>query len=137
MIDKFTDQELIKAFKDTIDTLSKRDCLIVPKDGIENLCFGLTSVLDLINRQQVEIKEWERVVETWQELHEKDKAEIERLHKEVDRLSQEIMYNTNTEKIEAEAIKKLVNEILSPFEGQAYLSKRDLENIVKSLAKYY
>ncbi len=35
--------------------------------------------LDLIIRQQAEIKEWKRVVETWQELHEKDKAEIERL----------------------------------------------------------
>ena len=34
---------------------------------------------DLINRQKAEIKEWKRVVETWVEQHEKDKAEIERL----------------------------------------------------------
>lgn len=56
MTDKFADQEIIKAFEDTINTISKRDCLIVPKDGIENLCFGLKSVLDLINRQQAEIE---------------------------------------------------------------------------------
>lgn len=56
MTDKFADQEIIKAFEDTINTISKRDCLIVPKDGIENLCFGLKSVLDLINRQQEEIE---------------------------------------------------------------------------------
>lgn len=36
-------------------------------------------LLDLINRQQSEIKEWKRVVETWQIQHEKEKAEIERL----------------------------------------------------------
>lgn len=39
----------------------------------------IQDALDLINRQQAEIKEWKRVVETWQIQHEKEKAEIERL----------------------------------------------------------
>ena len=77
MTDKFTDQEIIKAFEDTINTLSKRDCLIVPKDGIENLCFGLTSVLDLINHQQADNQNLKGHLEQLKSRYDNAKAEIE------------------------------------------------------------
>jgi hypothetical protein len=53
---KPTDKEIIKAFEDTINTLKNRDCLIAPKEGVENLRVGLESVLDLINCQQEELE---------------------------------------------------------------------------------
>lgn len=60
-------------------------------------------------------------------------SEVERLNKEVDRLSLIVFYHDGHI---ADAIKDFVHEIFSPFEGQKYLSKKDLEMIVNNLAEY-
>lgn len=48
------DNEIIKALEDTLNRIRDEDCLIVPKEGVENLCNGLENALNLINRQQLE-----------------------------------------------------------------------------------
>ena len=49
-----TDNEIIKALEDTLHRIKGAENLIVPKEGVENLCNGLKNTLDLINRLQAE-----------------------------------------------------------------------------------
>lgn len=51
---KPTDSEIVKALKDTLHRIKGAEHLIVPKEGIKNLCNGLENALDLINRYEAE-----------------------------------------------------------------------------------
>jgi hypothetical protein len=77
---KLSDNDIIKALERCFDGCNHLCPLYDYKDCKYRL---LTGSLDLMNRQKAEIKEWRRVVDTWVELHEKDKAEIERLETEI------------------------------------------------------
>jgi DNA repair exonuclease SbcCD ATPase subunit len=105
------DKEIIKALECCCDEL--HCCSVCPyflQDKENDFCREDMNkdALDLINRQQAEIKEWKRVVETWLMQHEKDKAEIERLNKAIDN------YEDCLEKIEtikAKAIKEFAERL--------------------------
>lgn len=58
MTDKLTDSEIVKALEDALYRIKGAEHLIVPKEGVDNLCNGLENALDLINRLQAKaIKE--------------------------------------------------------------------------------
>ena len=136
---KFTDKEIIKALECCKNDFSMSSCLDCPynkEKSAKCITFMIEDALALILRQQAEIEEWKRVVETWQELHEKDKAKIEvlvedtfclrdtleeneRLRAEIERLSNSAKQWEETakdlllskEKAKAEAIKEFADEI--------------------------
>ena len=114
-----TDKEIIEGLRccGKIDRcLQCRECPYFRE--VDCVDKSTNDVLDLINRQQAEI---ERLTKC-------RKEEVEKLMSAIDKVITEA---------KIEAIQEFANEILSPFEGQAYLSKKDLETIVKNLAKYY
>jgi uncharacterized protein Yka (UPF0111/DUF47 family) len=113
----YTDDEIIKMLECCIND----NCNNCPETFGNCELTAMRNALDLLKRQ---------------------KAEIERLEDKLDTIKQELvetipMIQEDIKTAKAEAVKEVVNEILSPFEGQAYLSKRDLEIIVKNLAQYY
>ena len=61
-MEKLTDAEIKKALEDTINRIKNEDSLIVPKEGIKNLCIGLEQAIDLINRQKEEKEHLEYVL---------------------------------------------------------------------------
>lgn len=113
----YTDDEIIK----TLECCINDNCSNCPETFGNCELTAMRNALDLLKRQ---------------------KATIERLEDKLDTIKQELvetipMIQEDIKTAKAEAVKEVVNEILSPFEGQAYLSKRDLEIIVKNLAQYY
>ncbi len=99
---KMTDNEIIKALECCIN-IGERGCTDCPAyDTKIDDCVGIPwkSILDIINRLQAEndklAKDWSDITIEKDELFdiaEKQKAEIERLNKEIDRLSQIILYH--------------------------------------------
>jgi hypothetical protein len=144
MPNKLTDNEIVKA----LENAEYR------RDGITLRGFYLDheiikQVIDLINRQKAEIKEWKRVVETWVEQHEKDKAEIERLKKsnrnwrrkvqrlkadiniELDNFASEYDYN-----IKAEAYKEFAERLKATAKANEWngtICGVDIDNLLKEL----
>ncbi len=100
-------------------------------------------ILDLINRQQAEIKEWKRVVETWQIQHEKEKAEIERLKKELNsKYKWENMLDKKIKEVKSEAVKEFAERLkervilksFDPLYGvRMCFSEGDIDNLVKGM----
>jgi tRNA isopentenyl-2-thiomethyl-A-37 hydroxylase MiaE len=129
-----TDNEIKKALE--CCTSNRTTCEKCPcfgaeiKDKITCELKMTKNALDLINRQQAEI---ERYKETYgcYPVWNVPCENVFVLSMSCDD------YEDFKNQLKAEAIKEFANEILSPFERQTYLSKRDLETIVKNLAKYY
>ena len=105
----------------------------------------LELVFEYINRQNAEIKEWKRVVETWVEQHEKDKAEIERLlnenhslaivqegFKEVYKIAKSEAYKEFAEL----SIKRICEEVSAPIPSESYIVEKcnqTIDNLLKEL----
>ena len=53
---KLTDSEIVKALKELLKELKGKKQLIVPEEGVKNLCYCLQNHLDLINRLQANNK---------------------------------------------------------------------------------
>jgi hypothetical protein len=93
---------------------------------------------------EAEIKEWKRVVETWQELHEKDKAEIDRLTINMNAFGLGMKQEKErADTIRAEAIKEFAERLKDDswftdlFDRNDYpvraVTKEDIDNLVKEM----
>ena len=88
---KLTDNEIIKALEELLKELKSKKQLIVPEQGVKNLCYGLQNFLDLINRLQTKNDRLEHQLETLCFTLKTAKAEA---YKEVaDRLRSIIMWS--------------------------------------------
>jgi hypothetical protein len=139
-----TDNEIIKALECCYTTgTSCEECPMYNFDECNDVLMA-KYVRDLINRQQAEydrlLKAKEQLeVETSEQIH-SCCAEIRTLQNSLNAHREELERYQNgqyTELIIADVIKDFVHEIFSPFEGQRYFNKKDLEAIVNNLAKYY
>ena len=75
------DSEIVKALKDTLHRIKGAKHLIVPKEGVENLCNGLENALDLINRLQAENEENERLNFLLNDAYENNRGLVELLER--------------------------------------------------------
>ena len=133
-----TDDEIIKALECCIND----NCNDCPETFGNCELTAMRNALDLLKRQRATIEALKHYYDECLKDLKNANAEIERLEYKLDMVRQELvetipMIQEDIKTAKAEAVKEVVNEILSPFEGQAYLSKRDLEIIVKNLAQYY
>ena len=140
MSDKLTDNEIIKALECcSVDSPLSRKCSKCPNFQQKIGCsFRLMAMsLDLINRQQKEIKEWKIVVENCQMQHEKDKAEIERLNgcvKSEDEVR--AIMKAQMEPMVKEATNDLIDRVGKMAKAEAVIDfaeilKKELNNMVR------
>ena len=111
---KLTDSEIKKALECCYDLDSSAICHQCPLYQTEECRDGYLGLqaYHLINRQKEEIKEWKRVVETWVEQHEKDKAEIDGLRADLKRVCAERDARICTNNfIKSEAVKEFVDRL--------------------------
>ena len=154
MTDKLTDSEIVKALEDALHRIKGAEHLIVPKEGVDNLCNGLENALDLINRLQAKaIKEQNKNSKLRNERNRlqsqnKDLAETvhnltiekdalfdkaEELKVEVERLKESLnieLENFATEydnKIKAEAYKECIGKVKEYIDTYEHLSCEECE----------
>ena len=123
-MNKMTDEQIIKALECCVNWGGTTSCADCPFHNTGCLHFNkLKEVLDLIDRQ---------------------KAEIERLDKEVDRLSQVVLYNDGVtemkvEEAKAEAVKEFAERLKVECSGNPYLDddviQHYIDNILKEMEK--
>ena len=148
MTDKLTDSEIVKALEDALYRIKGAEHLIVPKEGVDNLCNGLENALDLINRLQAEnksqsimIKMLKGSIEDYKNSYINQKAEIERLKTNLN-IELENFATEYDNKIKAEAYKEFAEKAkefmhnkfkaLDEYEFE-YITERDIDNLLKEM----
>lgn len=117
-----TDNEIKKALEDTLHRIKGAEQLIVPEQGVKNLCYGLQNFLYLINRKDEELKRLQ--------------AENERLKEEI---KKEQLYNLRmtAHSVKSEAYKefaeRLKKESYERIDLTAYVEVSDIDNLLKEL----
>ena len=93
---KLTDSEIKQVLEDTLHRIKGAGHLIVPKEGVKNLCNGLQNALDLINRLQAENEEY--------------KADKEQYIKDYEELENRLIYAETETKFEHQRVLNLQAE---------------------------
>ena len=112
---KLTDNEIVKALEWYVSKFKTAGFVYMDADGTHLI--GTQDVLDLINRLQ---------------------AENERLDKEVDRLSQVVLYNDGVtemkvEEAKAEAYKECIEKAKDLFPKEDWFTREAFDNLLKEL----
>ena len=113
MPNKLTDSEIVKALEDTLHRIKGAEHLIVPKEGVENLCNGLQTALDLINRLQAEI--------------EKQKAECEKCGEKTRNCIESLQNSIAEKQAENERLKKALRQTLTDIREAKVLVVNDIK----------
>ena len=146
---KLTDSQIKKALECCYDLDSSAICHQCPLYQTEECRDGYLGLqaYHLINRQKEEIKEWKRVVETWVEQHEKDKAEIDGLRADLKRVCAERDARICTNNfIKSEAVREFVDRLKevssemimmcdngTPISISYSISSKKLDSILKEM----
>lgn len=128
---KFTDDDVIKALEcctNCICNHAKTDteCPLVKMDFCKN--YLMKQSLSLINSQKVEIESLKIANEKMYSANKEQEAEIERLNKEVDRLSQCVLYHDG---IVSDLEKDVFNAKAEAYKEFAERLKANMSNIAR------
>ena len=142
---KLTDADHIKALEILLEKLSNEKFMIIAEEGIKNLSFCLTNVLDLLNRQQTN---YESLNAQEEKAHQycknvcepKYKAEIEKLNQinfDLCVAGGKLLHKTET--IKAEAYKEFAERFKALLETELVWCEcvdeitKPLDNLLKEL----
>lgn len=148
-----TDIEVKKALEDTLHRIKGAEYLIVPKEGVENLCNGLQNALDLINRLEdqyrwldqesdilrADVENLNRINDELVAENESLKAEVERLNNNISAMATTLSTSARATRHEAykECIEKVTDKAelirVNAFEGKWAISQDDLDNLLNEL----
>jgi hypothetical protein len=117
---KLTDNEIIKALKELLKELKSKKQLIVPEQGVKNLCYGLQNFLDLINRQKEDI---ERLRE--------DSERLKKVQMQLDDMCK--MHNVIKSEAYKEFAERLKENSIATFSFKGVVMVEEIDDLLKEL----
>ena len=128
-----TDNEIIKALKELLKELKGKKQLIVPEQGVKNLCYGLQNFLDLITRLQEKNKKLQERNVILRGLVDTQKAENEDIKFLYENLKEEHLEIIKAIKhTKAEAYKEFAERLKEWFRKESEVYKL-IDNLVKEM----